>query len=293
MHTLMRSRFPLVAALVVSVYWTLASLPITAEDSSASPLAGPAAVPLFTNGQAAAATTSMGAHWPGKGLFGKGVLHANTDPRYTVYAQRRDKPGAIEVHGQDTDIIFIIDGSATFVTGGTVVGRRELRPNEWTGTDAENAVATQVSRGDVVIVPKGTLHWFKDVKGSVSYYAVKVHEPAAPAFEPPGARIWTRQQAFAATAPFYDGKQIHRYQLFAVRRDKPGIPEVHEKETDVVFVLDGSGTWMVGGAPAAGNTLNGGVARALVTDDGALVPAGVHHWFRDARQLAYYAVKLY
>jgi mannose-6-phosphate isomerase-like protein (cupin superfamily) len=239
-------------------------------------------------------SAAAGHHWPGKGLFGKGAVHTSTTPRYTVYAQRRDKPGAIEVHDEDTDIILFMDGSATFVTGGTVVGRRQLRPHEWTGTDVENAVTTKVSRGDVVIVPKGTVHWFKDVAGSVSYYAVKVHEPSAAPFEPAGARIWTRQQAFTAKSPFYDGKQAHRYQIFAVQRDKPGIPEVHEKDTDLVFVLDGAGTWMVGGSPAAGGgSLTGSTPWALASDDAALVPAGVHHWFRDARQLAYYAVKVY
>src|SRR5690606_29993683 len=125
-----------------------------------------------------------------------------------------------------------------------VVGRRQLRPNEWTGTAVENGVTTEVSRGDVFIVPKGTVHWFKNVRGSVGYYAVKVNEPDAPAAEPPGARIWSRAHAFAGAPTLYDGKAAHRYQLFAMRRDKPSASEVHDKETDIVFVLDGAGTWM-------------------------------------------------
>src|SRR5262245_27021193 len=77
-------------------------------------------------------TLTAGLHWPGKGLFGKGVLHTGTAPRFTVYAQQRDQAGNIEVHDQDTDIILFMDGSATFVTGGTLIGRRQLRPDEWT-----------------------------------------------------------------------------------------------------------------------------------------------------------------
>jgi mannose-6-phosphate isomerase-like protein (cupin superfamily) len=235
-----------------------------------------------------------GAHWNGRNIYGKGALHANTtEPQYTVYAQHRDRGGTIEVHEQDTDIIFFMGGSATFVTGGTLKGRRILRPHEQTGTDVEKGVATEVSRGDVVIVPKGTVHWFKNVSGSVDYYAVKIHEPEAPAVDPPGAVHWTREQAFSAGPLVYDGGQAHRYQIFAVRRDKPGVSEVHEKETDIVFVLDGSGTWIVGGTAGASGTLIGGTPRSVAADDAVLVPPGTPHWFRDARQLSYYAVKVY
>jgi mannose-6-phosphate isomerase-like protein (cupin superfamily) len=237
--------------------------------------------------------SAAGAHWPGAGLFGRGAVHTNAAPKYTVYAQQRDKPGAIEIHEDDTDIIVIMSGAATFVTGGTPIERRQLRPREWTASSVDNGVAREVARGDVFIVPKGTVHWFKDVRGSVSYYAVKVHEPDAPAAEPAGARIWTRAQAFAGKPMIYDGAQTHRYQLFAVRRDKPGVAEVHDKETDIVFVLDGSGTWVVDGKPAAGGTLSGGTPRRLVADDGALVPPGVQHWFKETQQLAYYAIKVY
>ena len=85
-------------------------------------------------GSAATASVAMkdipadGAHWKGKDLFGEGVLYAQaSQPQYTVYAQRRDRDGTIEVHEQDTDIIFIMDSAATFVTGGSLVGERTLR----------------------------------------------------------------------------------------------------------------------------------------------------------------------
>ncbi|MGE3511787.1 MAG: cupin domain-containing protein [Vicinamibacterales bacterium] len=237
----------------------------------------------------------IGSHWPGKGIYGKGAIHTERTPPYTVYAQKRDKPGAIEIHGDDTDIIIIMEGAATIVTGGIPVGKRQLRPNEWTADDAQNAVTTRASRGDVFIVPKGTIHWFKEVSGSVGYYAVKVHEPDAPAFDTPGARIWTRAQAFAGKSPLVlDGKQTHRYQLFAVTREKAGIPEVHEKETDLVFVLAGTGTWSVGGTLSADKqTLTGGTSWNMTADDAALVPPTIQHWFSQAQQLAYYAVKVY
>lgn len=236
-----------------------------------------------------------GARWSGQGIFGKGVLYTNPSaPRYTVYAQRRDKDGTIEVHQQDTDLIFFMDGSATFVTGGSVVDERTIRPNELSGTDVRGGVERQVSRGDVFIVPKGTVHWFKKVSASISYFAVKVHEPDAPFPNPRSALYWSRADAFAKGALLYDGKDTHKYQVYAVKRDGPGIPEVHAKETDIVFFLDGAGTWVVGGAASGSRTLVGGEPRAVARDDAVIVPNGIQHWFRDVNgTIAYYAVKVY
>jgi glc operon protein GlcG len=253
-------------------------------------------------GAAATASVAMkdipadGAHWKGQDLFGKGVLYAqSSEPKYTVYAQRRDRDGAIEVHEQDTDIIFIMDGAATFVTGGSLVGERTLRLHELTGSGVSQGVERRVSRGDVFIVPKGTIHWFKTVTGSVSYYAVKIHEPDAAPVNPPVAMQWTRAEAFAQKGPFYDGGQAHRYQVFAVQRDGPVAPEIHEKDADIVFFLDGTATWTIGGTQQPGaKTTSGGTPRRVGPDDAVIVAPKVWHWFDMVPgQLAYYAMKVY
>ncbi len=66
--------------------------------------------------------------------FAKGaVLFAGADRNYMVHASRREQPGQAEVHVKDTDIIYVLDGSATFVTGGTVVDRQDTAPDEIRG----------------------------------------------------------------------------------------------------------------------------------------------------------------
>src|ERR671915_664078 len=53
---------------------------------------------------------------------------------YKVHTSRRDgKPGEAEVHARDTDIFYIVDGSATIVTGGTVVDGKTTAPDELRG----------------------------------------------------------------------------------------------------------------------------------------------------------------
>jgi mannose-6-phosphate isomerase-like protein (cupin superfamily) len=91
-----------------------------------------------------------------------------------VHASRRDAAGQAEVPVRDTDVIYVIEGSTTFVTGGTVVGGKTTAPDEIRGTAVENGDPRRLGKGDVIIVPNGTPHWFKEVDGPVLYYVVKV-----------------------------------------------------------------------------------------------------------------------
>jgi len=104
-----------------------------------------------------------------------GVLFGGEDGRnYMVHASHRDSAGMAEVHTFDADIIHVLEGSATFVTGGTVENPKSTAPGEIRGTAIRNGEERRISKGDVLIVPAGTPHWFKDVPGPLNYYVVKV-----------------------------------------------------------------------------------------------------------------------
>jgi glc operon protein GlcG len=108
--------------------------------------------------------------------FSKGaVLEDGTDGQnYMVHASRREKPGMSELHELDTDIIYVLDGNATFVTGGKSIDPKLVAQNEFRGTGIDGGETRELKKGDVVIVPKGTPHWFKQVDGAFLYYVVKV-----------------------------------------------------------------------------------------------------------------------
>ncbi len=93
---------------------------------------------------------------------------------YKVHASRRTGPGVAEVHTKDTDIVYVLEGSATLVTGGTVVEGKTTAPDEIRGKEISGGEPREIKPGDVIIVPAGVPHWFKDVKGPVLYYVVKV-----------------------------------------------------------------------------------------------------------------------
>ncbi len=57
-----------------------------------------------------------------------------TQPDLVVLGNHRVGAGEVEIHDKETDIFYVIDGSATFVTGGTIVGARTTAPGQIRGT---------------------------------------------------------------------------------------------------------------------------------------------------------------
>ena len=102
------------------------------------------------------------------------VLYAEPTTNYMIHTSRRTAAGMAEVHTLDTDLIYVLEGSATFVTGGTVLSPRNTAPDEIRGAAIDGGETRVIAKGDVIIVPAGTPHWFRDVRGPILYYTVKV-----------------------------------------------------------------------------------------------------------------------
>ena len=100
------------------------------------------------------------------------MMHAARN--YMVHASHRDKPGVVEIHEHDTDIVYVLKGSATLVTGGTPVGIKPIAPDEYRAPTAHGGESRTLVPGDVVIIPNGVPHWFKEVEAPFDYYVVKV-----------------------------------------------------------------------------------------------------------------------
>ena len=105
--------------------------------------------------------------------FAKGGSLLQTN-NFKIQAGRRQAPGIVELHERDTDIFYILEGSATFVTGGkavepTTVSSGEVRAKEIIGGESR-----RLAKGDIIVIPNGVPHWFKEVDGTFQYYIVKV-----------------------------------------------------------------------------------------------------------------------
>jgi mannose-6-phosphate isomerase-like protein (cupin superfamily) len=97
---------------------------------------------------------------------------------YKVQAARREAPGQVEIHARDTDVFYILEGSAVLVTGGDVKGRKTTAPNEARGTSISGGDSQTVNKGDVIVIPRGVPHWFKEVpQVPLLYFVVKSVAP--------------------------------------------------------------------------------------------------------------------
>jgi len=97
-----------------------------------------------------------------------------TASNLTVSGNHREGPGQVEVHEKETDILYMVDGEATFVTGGTMVGGKQTAPGQLRGSDVKGGETRHLKKGDLVVIPAGIPHWFKEVSPLINYLTVKV-----------------------------------------------------------------------------------------------------------------------
>ena len=108
-----------------------------------------------------------------KAAFQKGVPLIEVDG-YKIHASRREGPGMAEIHEYDTDIVYVLEGSATLVTGGQAVDAKTTAPEEIRGASIRGGDSREIGPGDVIVIPNGVPHWFQRVSGPLLYYVVKV-----------------------------------------------------------------------------------------------------------------------
>lgn len=97
-----------------------------------------------------------------------------TQPNLSILLAHRTEPGMAEIHDTETDTFYVLDGAATIVTGGTMVGGQITAPGQHRGTGISGGQSRRLAKGDVMVIPAGVPHWFEAVHGSIDYYVVKV-----------------------------------------------------------------------------------------------------------------------
>ena len=107
--------------------------------------------------------------------FAKGVPLLETN-NFKIQAGRREVPGVVEIHARDTDIFYVLEGAATLVTGGKAAEPKRLSSDEVRAKEIAGGEVHHLVKGDVIVIPKGMPHWFKEVSGPFLYYVVKVTE---------------------------------------------------------------------------------------------------------------------
>ena len=146
----------------------------SAQQDEEFAIAGANALMLGKGGSGAARSVTYLPRDKVAAAFVKGAPLVEDDS-YKVHASHRSEAGKVEVHARDTDIIYVLEGSATLVTGGTVIDGKAIEPDEVRGAEIRGGDSREIKKGDVIIVPNGVPHWFQKVPGPLNYYVVKVN----------------------------------------------------------------------------------------------------------------------
>jgi mannose-6-phosphate isomerase-like protein (cupin superfamily) len=81
------------------------------------------------------------------------------------------------VHDKDAEMFYVVEGTGTIVTGGTLKDERRTNPENLTGSAIEGGTPRKLTKGDWVMVPEKTPHWFTQVEGAL--VLMSIHLPRA------------------------------------------------------------------------------------------------------------------
>ena len=98
-------------------------------------------------------------------------------PRHAAMLSVRNRDGMAELHERFADLFYVLDGRATLVTGGSIVGGAETEPGEIRGIAIEGGCMQELRSGDLAHVPAGVPHQMM-VPGAKTFscFVLKIEE---------------------------------------------------------------------------------------------------------------------
>jgi mannose-6-phosphate isomerase-like protein (cupin superfamily) len=150
-----------------AVMIVLAAVGVTAQQPAATPpppAPAPGSPATFKSAEALAAVLSA-AKPNAAGMFSSNVT---TNEHYRVSVIKREKAAGALAHAGNTELLYIVEGEGTMVTGGKLVPAADGKP-----ASIDNGVSQRFVKGDVFIVPPGSPHWFAAIDKPVTYLEVR------------------------------------------------------------------------------------------------------------------------
>ena len=93
---------------------------------------------------------------------------------YSANLEYRAAVGPAAVHEKEADVFYVIDGSATVVIGGKLVNEKRTNAENLTGSGIEGGTPRKLAKGDFLVVPENTPHWFSSLDGSITLMSLHV-----------------------------------------------------------------------------------------------------------------------
>ena len=100
--------------------------------------------------------------------------------RVAVFFDEKRENDNFEVHDDSDDIYIVLDGEATLVLGGNLTDAKEVSPGEWRSKTAGGGQSVKIAKGDVIVVPRGTVHQRSVAGKGFSMILIKVFRDPQP-----------------------------------------------------------------------------------------------------------------
>jgi len=88
-------------------------------------------------------------------------------PPYNANLEYRAAVGPASVHEKEAEFFYVIDGSATMVTGGKLANETRTNAENLSGTGIEGGESRAIAKGDFIVVPENTPHWITGINGTI------------------------------------------------------------------------------------------------------------------------------
>jgi mannose-6-phosphate isomerase-like protein (cupin superfamily) len=154
----------------------LASVSLWAQQRSAQPPQAQAAAPLQGGQVTAAELAAIVARQP-KDRNGNQTF-LQLAPYNVSMEHRVNVPQNAAVHDKEAELFYVIDGSATLVTGGRLVNPTRNGDNSQAAS-VEGGTPKKISKGDFILVPEATAHWFSAIDGELTLMSLHLPRTAA------------------------------------------------------------------------------------------------------------------
>ena len=227
---------------------------------------------------------------------------------YALTLEHRFGKQSASTHATVAELLFVIEGSGSVTTGGTLLGAGATNNGNTVGTDIENGTRRRFTVGDMILVPEGTPHSLAPDPGQALIVA-SMYAPRTGRFAPPATAGATPPKTFHAAADlpammakakaalptsarFFGGDTIMTlppYRIGLEYRSPKGIASVHTLNAEIMMVLEGEGFIEAGGALVGGrangtnidgDSIEGGFVYKMKKGDIIFVPRAVPHLAR-------------
>jgi mannose-6-phosphate isomerase-like protein (cupin superfamily) len=160
-------RFPMILAVTTLTMVAVAQQPVATEPKTYSSAADVAAL-----------IAKARAERKDQPIISQRILQLSP---YNANLEYRASVGPAAVHETEAELFYVIEGSATMMTGGKLVNEKRTDAANFNGTAIEGGTSRAIAKGDFIIVPEKTPHWFSAINGTITLMSLHVPRPVAAA----------------------------------------------------------------------------------------------------------------